>query len=444
MSKSNPSSPTPYPYPILEYDSTREAFIEPGKVVRRREVAEACVLCFFQEVIDKVAAEYQARTVVENCWENGPHPIYEIEYLGQRLAFFHPGIGGPLVAALLEEAIGIGCRKFIVCGGCGALEKGLGVGQLVVVTAALRDEGTSYHYLPAGREVTAHPWGVAALEAALTRRGVPYRVGKTWTTDAPYRETRGKIARRLSEGCLAVEMEAASLMAVAEFRGVVLGQVVYGGDDLSGAEWDQRGWQSRQDVRENLFWLAAEACLALKSAPTPRQKLYHARLATARERLLMAIGGLDEQTLTAEPVVGDWTVKDMLGHIVSWDDEFRREIKEILAGKHPGHALVIRGDDDFAGWNQHWIDEKRDWTWEMILADVERDYQQAAQLIMGLTPEEYRQRGITPWKRSAQTRPALPAREDMDSVDTLVTFHWRHINQHVRMIERWKKNRSAR
>ena len=250
--------------PILEFDPEQEAFIEPARVIRRREVAEACVMCFFQEVIDKVVAEHQARMVVENRWENGPHPIYEIEYENQRLAFFHPGIGGPLAAALLEEAIGFGCRKFIVCGGCGALERGLAVGQLVVVSAALRDEGTSYHYLPAGREVTAHPRGVAALEAALTRRGVPYRVGKTWTTDAPYRETRGKIARRLDEGCITVEMEAASLMAVAEFRGVVLGQVLYGGDDLSGAEWDHRSWQSKQEVRENLFWLAAEACLALE------------------------------------------------------------------------------------------------------------------------------------------------------------------------------------
>jgi uridine phosphorylase len=88
-------------------------------------------------------------------------------------------------------------------------------------------------------------------------------VGKTWTTDAPYRETPARIAARRSEGCIAVEMEAASLLAVAQFRGVVLGQVLYGGDDLSGGEWDDRSWQSRRDVREQLFWLAAEACLGL-------------------------------------------------------------------------------------------------------------------------------------------------------------------------------------
>ena len=168
-----------------------------------------------------------------------------------------------MAAGLLEEAIAYGCRKFIVCGGCGVLEQDIAVGHLIVVSSAVRDEGVSYHYLPPGREVQAHPAGVAALEAALCERGVPYRVGRTWTTDAPYRETAAKIAMRKSEGCVTVEMEAASLMAVAQFREITLGQVLYGGDNLSGDEWDHRSWQSRRDVRENLFWLAAEACLRL-------------------------------------------------------------------------------------------------------------------------------------------------------------------------------------
>jgi uridine phosphorylase len=71
------------------------------------------------------------------------------------------------------------------------------------------------------------------------------------------------VARRQGQGCLTVEMEAAALLAVAQYRGVLLGQVLYGGDDLSGEAWDNRGWQSRPQIREQLFWLAAEACLAL-------------------------------------------------------------------------------------------------------------------------------------------------------------------------------------
>lgn len=250
-------------YPILEFDATPDAFIEPSKIIRVHDLPEHCVITFFKEVIDKVIAENSARIVVENKWEDGPHCIYEISYQDRRLAFFHPGVGAPIAAGLLEEAIAFGCQKFIACGGCGVLEKDLAVGHLIVVSSAVRDEGTSYHYLPPDREVAADERGVNALVKTLETRGVPYRVGKTWTTDAPYRETVNKIARRREEGCLTVEMESAALIAVSQFRNVIFGQALYGGDDLSGTEWDKRGWQSRNDIRENLFWLCAEACLTL-------------------------------------------------------------------------------------------------------------------------------------------------------------------------------------
>jgi uridine phosphorylase len=144
------------------------------------------------------------------------------------------------------------------------LEKDIHVGGLVVLTGAVRDEGTSYHYLPHSRVVVVNPNVLKAIQETMERKQIPYRLGKTWTTDAPYRETIAKIQRRKLEDCLVVEMEAAGMMAVAEFRGVAFGQIVYGGDDVSGSEWDNRGWQTRENIRENLFWLAAEACLAIK------------------------------------------------------------------------------------------------------------------------------------------------------------------------------------
>jgi uridine phosphorylase len=250
-------------YPILEYDSTQNAFVEPSKVISPRNVPEHCVICFFKEVIDKVVAEHDARMVVENRWEDGPYPVYEISYRNQRLAFFHPGIGAPLAAGLLEEVIAFGCRKFVACGGCGVLEKDIAVGNIIVVSGAIRDEGVSYHYIPPGREIIANPAAVNALTKILNKQGVPYRIGKTWTTDAPYRETSIKIAKRKEDGCLAVEMESAGMMAVAQFRDVLFGQVLYGGDDLSGTEWDNRDWRSRDEIRESLFWLCADACLNL-------------------------------------------------------------------------------------------------------------------------------------------------------------------------------------
>ncbi|MGD8455587.1 MAG: nucleoside phosphorylase [Anaerolineales bacterium] len=250
-------------YPILEYDPNREAFIEPSKVIESRDVPEHCVICFFHEVIEKVVREHKAKILVENVWEDGPHPFYEIEHRGKRLAFFHPGIGSAMSTALFEEVIAFGVKKFIAGGGCGVLEKDIAVGNLIVVSAAVRDEGASYHYLPPSREVTAQAGVVDAIEETLQAQNIPYRVGKAWTTDAPYRETPKKIAKRREEGCLVVEMEAAGLMAVAQFRDVLFGQILYGGDSLGGDTWDRRGWRSRDDVRENLFWLCADACLSL-------------------------------------------------------------------------------------------------------------------------------------------------------------------------------------
>jgi uridine phosphorylase len=252
-------------YPILEHDFISEAKIEPSRIIKPRDVPEHCVISFFREVNEKVVAEKQAKVAVPNRWEDGEHPIYEIEHRGRRLAFFHPGVGAPIAAGLLEEAIAFGCRKFIVCGSCGVLDKELAVGKLILVESALRDEGLSYHYIEPGREVKAQPLALDALRSTLTERGVPFVIGKTWTTDAPYRETQFAIDARRAEGCLTVEMEAASLIAVAQFRNVLLGQILYAGDDLSGEPWDRRGWQSRKEVRESLFWLAADACQELMS-----------------------------------------------------------------------------------------------------------------------------------------------------------------------------------
>jgi uridine phosphorylase len=250
------------PYPVLEFDPAPEAFIEPSRIITARDMPEKVIACFFHEVVKKVAQERHARTIVKNVWEDGPHPLYEIEYKGQRLAFFQPGIGAPMAASLLEEVIAFGGRTFVTCGGAGVLEKEIALGHLMVVDSAVRDEGTSYQYLPAAREIQAQAEMVSVLESTLSGRGLPFITGKTWTTSAPYRETAVRIARRKKEGCLMVEMEASAMMAVAEFRKVRFGQILYGGDNLGGEVWDQRAWERAADVRENLFWLCADILAA--------------------------------------------------------------------------------------------------------------------------------------------------------------------------------------
>jgi uridine phosphorylase len=249
--------------PILEFDPTREAVIEPSRILKPRPVPEHAVLCFFREVIEHVVETRGAQVVARMKSEMGIFPIYATQWNGQPLAFFHPGVGAPLAAAALEQSIAFGCRKFVVCGGAGVLHADTLLGHLFVPESAVRDEGTSYHYLPPAREVAPTPRALTAIEAVLAAHELRWVRAKTWTTDAIFRETRAKIERRVAEGCATVEMEAAAFFAVAEFRGVELAEILYAGDDLSQPEWDPRGWMKERPVRDRLFEVAAEACLRL-------------------------------------------------------------------------------------------------------------------------------------------------------------------------------------
>jgi hypothetical protein len=175
-----------------------------------------------------------------------------------------------------------------------------------------------------------------------------------------------------------------------------------------------------------------------------RQKAFLERLAQARSDLLAVIDGLEVRTLTTEPVMGDWTVKDILGHLVSWNEEFRSNIEVILAGKHPGYDHQISEENDFSDSNQLWITQKRGWTYERIRADLDHDYEEAVSLILNLQPSGFRKRGVTPWKTAAIERPEKLTKADTDSVETLVTYHWRHMNMHIRHLKAWRKNRENR
>ena len=107
------------------------------------------------------------------------------------------------------------------------------------------------------------PGVVQVIRRVLDTHAVPYEIGKTWTTDALYRETRARIARRQADGCRTVEMECAAFLAVAAFRDVPFGQLLLAGVDISGHEWDPRHTGEKKVSPERLFWLAAEACSRL-------------------------------------------------------------------------------------------------------------------------------------------------------------------------------------
>jgi uridine phosphorylase len=250
-------------YPILEFDANQTAVIEPHMIRIPITIPERVVLCFFHEVIEKLYQTGRAKVAGLIKTEMGTQRIYTIMENGMEFALFNPGIGGPLAGYTLEQLIAFGGRKFIACGGAGVLDNRLAVGHLLVPYAAVRDEGLSYHYLAPAREVEVDRECLAKVITVLERHQCQYLRVKTWTTDAFFRETQDKIQWRKDEGCLTVDMECASLCAVAQFRNVKFAQIFYGGDDVNCEGWDHRGWNSQSEIREQVLWLAAEACLEL-------------------------------------------------------------------------------------------------------------------------------------------------------------------------------------
>ncbi len=246
---------------IDSFDNTTEAIIDPSKFPPIEGFPEVAVVCFGEHVITALQEQYNPVRIGEMvvCITV---PIYQIEYKGVNIALYCSTLGGPASVGLMEEMISKGCKKFVFFGSCGVLDPKITEKSLIVPTAAYRDEGTSYHYMPPSEyvEIPTAP----QLEAVLSELNVPYMSGKTWTTDAFYRETRGNIEKRKKDGCLTVEMECASLMAAATFRHIPVYQFLYAADSIGGAQWDARTLGSLpQDARERFLRIALEIAVRI-------------------------------------------------------------------------------------------------------------------------------------------------------------------------------------
>ena len=249
--------------PLVEFDSEREAIIEPAVLFKRIDLPEHCVMPIYGSLIEKLKADGRLEKISELYTSFVPIEVHKLEFEGKYVTVAHPGMGAPFAAAIMEEMIALGCRKFVACGSAGVLKPELQRGAIVIPSSAVRDEGTSYHYLAPSREIEVDAEVVRRLESVLQKHHVNYEIGKTWTTDAFFRETKGKVSQRKSEGCVAVEMECSALIAVSRFRDVVFGQYLAAGDDVSGDEWDPRYVDDRLTFQEKIFWLSVEACLSL-------------------------------------------------------------------------------------------------------------------------------------------------------------------------------------
>jgi uridine phosphorylase len=147
------------------------------------------------------------------------------------------GIGSPVIGGLTDEFAALGVKQFILIGMAGGLQPELSTGSLVISTSAIRGEGVSRHYLQPKKTVDSSPELVQSVSQKLSQQGRPHHPGVTWTTDAPFRELRHEVQEHQRQGVLAVDMEAAAMLAVARANqclGVALFSIA---DQLSGGEW---------------------------------------------------------------------------------------------------------------------------------------------------------------------------------------------------------------
>jgi len=156
-------------------------------------------------------------------------------------------------------------------------------------------------------------------------------------------------------------------------------------------------------------------------------------LERARDSLLTSSEGLDEPA----PVLGDWTFKDIIAHIVSWGDELRSEIREILIDPTPPYSYLISSDRDYDAWNQRQVAAKKSLSLREILAELERDYQETLDLVKRLTTDELHRRGVVPWKIEQLPPPKEVTPANSMSVADLVKIHIHHIEEHAEEIRHW-------
>ncbi|HXY47137.1 MAG TPA: nucleoside phosphorylase [Thermoplasmata archaeon] len=186
----------------------------------------------YRGAYDPLTGVFRANRTVGVAWQTGP--------------------GSPYSAIVIEELSALDANRFLIVGMAGSLQSGPPIGSFVVCTKALRDEGTSHHY--ARPTPFAYPDAglTRALKAMLRRKGIPFAEGPTWTTDAPYRETRAEIRRYRSMGILTVEMEASAVFSVARHLGRKAAALFVVSDHLSEEGWQPRFHETRTPLRQAL------------------------------------------------------------------------------------------------------------------------------------------------------------------------------------------------
>jgi uridine phosphorylase len=235
-------------------DALMEA-VRAERHLSREPIPQVCVLELDGDLTDWLVSTDAAHPW--KSWACFHTTMYSLEVDGTTFGVVPRTIGGPFSVLIAEQMAKSGARVVLGLTSAGRVSSAMPVPGLVAVTSAIRDEGTSYHYLPPARAVDAPIQIASLLESELRNLPLPVLSGPVWTTDAPYRETESQMAGHSRAGVLAVEMQAASLFAFSEARRVPVGLVAYVTNSL-----DQTGKAFDKGSRQLEFEILKGICRA--------------------------------------------------------------------------------------------------------------------------------------------------------------------------------------
>lgn len=226
------------------YDDKTEAIVDISNFYgEKRHILDKCLILFSKEIYEYILKEYDCEQIGNLGACNGDIPIYAFEHKGEKIAFYLTMIGSALASGLCYEVHWqTGATKFIMFGSCGSLDAEKTKGKYIIPTESYRGEGASFYYAPASDYIEIK--GADKVEEIFNEIKAPYVKGRVWTTDSMLRETKGLVAARKEEGCIAVEMEVAGVQAICNFYGLSVYDFLEAGDVLADSGYEVEGLHS--------------------------------------------------------------------------------------------------------------------------------------------------------------------------------------------------------
>jgi len=234
-------------------------YAQKGKkeAVPRGRAPENIIICYSKSLLKRIVEKEKTKAI--QTWYGDMHLLKSAKYnIGIAGGF---GIGAPMAAIIMDEFIAWGVKKFVTIGTAGTLQKNLSPGDVVVCDKAIRDEGTSFHYVKPSKYAYASKDLTKRIEKALGEMKQEFIIGTTWTIDAPYRETVREARQYQKEGVLTVEMEVSALFAVGKYRKVDVGAILTVSDSLAEMKWKPAFHYKRKEKAMKIIYEAAERAL---------------------------------------------------------------------------------------------------------------------------------------------------------------------------------------